>query len=191
MNFINLLTNLNNSFFSTLGRATNGWFIGLAARITFLAVLFFYFINSAKTKVGEGFTGFFQVQDGAYFQILGEAGMLNYEFDTANIPFFIDLIVYMGTYMEFLLPILIVLGLFTRIAAIGMLIFTFVQSYVDINVHKVDAGTIGKLFDRDSASLVMDQRALWVFLFLVLIFKGAGKLSLDSIVSKWWNNKIS
>lgn len=189
MALINTLTNLHSSFFSTLAKATRGWFLALAARFTFLAVLFFYFINSAKTKVGEGLSGFFQVQDGAYFQILGEQGMIAYEFDTANIPFYIDAIVYAGTYMEFLLPILIVLGLFTRIAAIGMMVFTFVQSYVDIKVHAVDAGTIGALFDREAGSLIMDQRALWVFLFLVLIIKGAGSISLDNFVSKWWQAK--
>lgn len=189
MALIQFLTNLHNGFFSKLHTLTHGWFLPLWARLTFLAVLFFYFINSAKTKVGEGFAGFFQIQDGAYFQILGEAGMVAYEFDTANIPFYIDAVVWLGTYMEFLLPILIVLGLFTRIAAIGMIVFVFVQSYVDIAVHNVDAKTVGALFDRDAGSLVMDQRALWILLFLVLVFKGAGKLSLDTIVSKWWNHR--
>lgn len=191
MPLVQFFTNLHHSFFKTLTNMTDGWLLGLLARFTFLAVLFMYFINSAKTKVGEGFAGFFSVQDGAYFQILGEAGMIAYEFDTANIPFYVDFIVYMGTYMEFLLPILIVIGLFTRIAAIGTIIFIIVQTYVDINIHNVDAGTIGALFDREASSLVMDQRALWIFLLIVLVVKGAGKLSIDTLASRWYSNKIS
>ena len=45
------------------------------------------------------------------------------------------LVVTVGTYSEFLLPVLIVLGLFTRIAALGMIGFTLVQSFVDITWH--------------------------------------------------------
>ena len=186
MRSINFLVGMHSSFFAALTKFANGWLIGLFARLTFLAVLYFYFLNSAKTKVGEGFFGFFQVQDGAYFQILTEKGMAAYDFDAANVPFFYDLIVYFGTYSEFILPLLIVIGLFTRVAAFGMIIFILVQSYVDIAFHGVDAATRGMLFDRDSASVIMDQRALWIFLLLVLALKGAGAISLDSMVSKWW-----
>ena len=73
------------------------------------------------------------------------------------------LIVIFGTLAEFALPLMIILGLFTRIAAIGMSIFVLVQSYVDIYVHKVDAGTIGALFDRDSASLVYGPASALAF----------------------------
>ena len=36
--------------------------------------------------------------------------------------------------------------------------------------------------DGASGSLIMDQRTFWVFLFVVLIIKGAGALSLDRII---------
>lgn len=179
MNFINAITRLHHAVFSKLSQIADAWLLGLLARVTFAAVLFLYFWNSAKTKIGEGLFGLFSIQDGAYFQILGETGMLAYDFDTANIPWYVDAIVAFGTWAEFALPLMIIFGLFTRIAAIGMSVFVLVQSYVDIHVHKVDAGTVGALFDRDSASLVMDQRALWLFLFAVLILKGAGAISLD------------
>lgn len=183
------LTRLHNSVFGLLHKWGDQWLVGLLARIVFLAVLFLYFWNSGLTKIGSGLFGIFQIQDGAYFQILGEAGMIAYEFDTANIPFYVDAVVAFGTWAEFILPLLIVFGLFTRIAAVGMSIFVLVQSYVDIAVHKVDAGTIGALFDRDSASVIMDQRTLWFFLFAVLFIKGAGALSLDTLVSRWWNGR--
>lgn len=191
MKLIETLKQLHDTLFATLNRLTSGWLTGLLARLTFLAVLFFYYVNSVTTKLGAGFAGIFQIQDSAYFQILGEEGMLAYEFDTANIPWYVDLVVALGTYMEFLLPVAIVLGLFTRIAAIGMIIFIFVQSYVDIAVHKVDAGTVGALFDRHSDSLIMDQRALWVFLLAVLVLKGAGSLSVDRLLGRWWENRTS
>jgi len=187
MTLISPLVRLHQSVFAALNRAADKWLLGLLARLAFAAVLFLYFWNSALTKIGEGVFGIFSIQDGAYFQMLGEQGMIAYEFDTANIPFHVDAIVAFGTWSEFALPLMIVFGLFTRIAAIGMTIFVFVQSWVDINVHQVDAGTVGALFDRISGSVVMDQRALWVLLFSVLILKGAGAISLDRLLAGWWS----
>lgn len=189
MRLIDRLVRLHHAVFTVLERWTAGWLLGALARFVFLAVLFFYFLNSARTKVGDGIAGFFKVQDGAYFQILTEQGMAAYDFDSANVPFYLDLIVYMGTYSEFLLPVLIVLGLFTRIAAIGMIIFVFVQSYVDIYLHKVNAETVGAWFDRESGALIYDQRALWVFVLLILVVRGAGALCLDRLLFSWWERR--
>lgn len=186
MKALSHIKTLHDSVFGAIEKIAGNWLVALLARLTFLGVLFFYFWNSGLTKIGEGLFGIFSIQDSAYIQILGEEGMLAYEFDTANIPWYIDLVVFMGTIAEFALPLMIVLGLFTRIAAAGMAIFIFVQSYVDIYVHKIDAGTIGTLFDREATSLVYDQRALWLFLLAVLIVKGGGSLSLDRLLSNWW-----
>jgi putative oxidoreductase len=190
MDFARTLIDLHRQVFSRLERAGDGWLIGLAARLTFLAVLFFYYLNSAGTKVGEGLAGFFMIRDGAYFQILTEQGLMAYDFDTANVPFHLDLVVWLGTYMEFLLPVLVVVGLFTRIAAIGMIVFVLVQSFVDINFHGVGADTAGMLFDRDSASLIYDQRTLWVFLLAMLAIKGAGALSLDRMLAPLLRSRL-
>lgn len=186
MKAIGPIKNLHDQVFGTIEKLAGNWLVGALARLTFFGVLFFYFWNSGKTKIGEGLFGIFNIQDSAYIQILGEEGMLAYEFDTANIPWYIDLVVFMGTMAEFVLPLMIVLGLFTRIAAAGMAIFIFVQSYVDIYIHKIDAGTIGTLFDREATSLVYDQRALWLFILAVLILKGGGNLSVDRLLSNWW-----
>ncbi|WP_193367193.1 DoxX family protein [Pelagibius marinus] len=162
----------------------DGWFLGLLARFLFAAVLLVYYLNSASTKVGEGIAGFFSVGDNAYFQILPSV-VEAYNYDASQVPFFpYDLIVIAGTYAEFILPILIVLGLFTRLAALGMIGFTLVQSYVDIVFHGVDAKTIGAWFDRFSDAAILDQRALWVFLLVTLVVKGAGAVSLDWVLGK-------
>ena len=174
------------------GRITRGldslfdaWLLGLLARFVFLAVLFVYFINSALTKVGDGVLGFFTIDDAAYFQIL-PAVVERFGYDASQVPVFpYGLIVFFGTYSEFLLPVLIVLGLLTRIAALGMIVFVFVQSYVDIVFHKADAATIGAWFDNVSNSAILDQRTLWVFLLLYLVLRGPGLISLDHVIGHW------
>ncbi|MEM6985258.1 MAG: DoxX family protein, partial [Pseudomonadota bacterium] len=92
--------------------------------------------------------------------------------------------VYAGTYAEFILPVLIVVGLFTRLAALGMIGFVFVQSFVDITGHHADAETIGAWFDRFSDATILDQRAMWVFLLAYLAIYGAGKLSIDQLLRR-------
>ncbi len=165
-------------------RKTEGWIPGLAARFVFAGVLFMYFFNSAKTKVEDLPDGFFQVKDNAFFQIIPSV-VERFDYDASQVPLIpYKLIVYVGTYAEFILPVLIILGLFTRISAVGMIIFVLVQSYVDINVHAVGEEATGALFDRFSNSTILDQRALWVFLLLYLAVYGAGKLSVDYLFSR-------
>jgi len=108
------------------------------------------------------------------------------------VPFFPwDIIVFAGTYAEFVLPILIVLGLFTRLAAFGIVGFIVVQSTVDIAFHGADAATIGAWFDHLSNAVILDQRALWVFLLVTLVVKGAGALSLDALLARTVNARVS
>ncbi len=174
-----LITNLHDKVFGFIQRGFENWFLGLFARLVFAAVLFFYFFNSAKTKIGEGALGFLTITDNAYFQILPSV-VEQYGFDVSQVPTFpYKLIVMAGTYGEIILPILILLGLFTRIAALGMIGFVLVQSYVDIAFHAADEKTIGAWFDRISDSAILDQRALWVFLLVYLVIRGAGAISLD------------
>lgn len=91
-------------------------------------------------------------------------------------------IVLAGTYAEFILPALIALGLFTRLASVGMIGFISMMSCVDISGHNADATTIGQMFDRLPYGIIMDQRLLWVFVLSILAIKGAGPLSLDRIL---------
>ncbi len=165
-------------------RKSEGWLPGLTARFVFAAVLFTYFFNSAKTKVGELPKGFFELQDNAFFQIIPTV-VERFGYDASQVPVFpYQIIVYAGTYLEFLLPVLILIGLFTRMAAVGMIVFVVVQSVVDITAHAVGPETVGAFFDKASNSTILDQRAMWVFLLLYLVVYGAGKLSIDYLVSR-------
>lgn len=174
-----LIGSLHDKVFGGIQRGFENWFLGFFARLVFAAVLFFYFFNSALKKIGEGPLGFLELTSGAYAQILPHIAE-SYNYDASQIPVIpYKLIVYAGTYGEILLPILIILGLFTRIAALGMIGFVLVQSYVDIAFHGVDGQTIGAWFDPTSNSAILDQRALWIFLLVYLVVRGAGAISLD------------
>ena len=179
-----MIIRLHDAAFGWLQRLLEGWFLGLLVRFVFAATLFLYFFRSAQTKVGEGVVGFFSVADGAYIQILPKV-MERVGYDTSQIALFPwGWMVYAGTYAEFVLPVLIVLGLATRLAALGMIGFVAVQTYVDIAQHAVKAETIGAWFDKDPSGLIADQRLFWVTLFAYLVVRGAGAVSLDGVLSR-------
>lgn len=179
---IGALLDLHDRFFRGLERLLDGWFLGLFARLIFAGVLLVYFLGSALTKIGPGPLGFLHLTPGAYIQIVPGA-MEAAGYDIAAVAFWpFGLIVHLGTYAEFVLPVLIVLGLFTRLAAFGMIGFVAVQSYVDIAFHDVDAATIGALLDRTSNSVIVDQRTLWLMPLVYLVVKGAGAVSLDGVL---------
>lgn len=184
---ISKLQKLYCAIFGTISRLAKGWFLETAARLVFLAVIFFYYINSFFTKVGEGFLGFFQIQGGAYYQIVPGA-MEASGGDPSAVSLISHLMVFFGTYAELILPVLIVVGLLTRAAALGMIGFMAVQTIVDIYAHGADEKTIGAWFDRFPDSLISDQRTLWVFVLLVLVIKGAGYLSLDNLLESRMKN---
>jgi len=165
--------------FDGLSGALDSWLPGLAARFVFASVLLAYYWHSAVLKLGDGVKGLFVLSDGAYIQILPSV-VEAADYDTSQIAFLPwGLIVHLGTYSEFLLPALVVLGLFTRLAALGMIGFIGVQSYVDIAFHHADAATIGAMFDRIQDAAILDQRLLWLFPLLYLVLRGPGLLSVD------------
>lgn len=173
--------------FGGLQRATDDWFIGLAARAVFASVLFVYFLSSALTKLGPGLFGFLSPPVGAYAQIL-PAMMQAVNFDASKVAFFpYGLIVLLGTWAEFVLPFLIVLGLFTRVASLGMIVFIFILSWVDITGHNADATVIGAPFDADPSAMISDQRLMWCFLLVVLVLRGAGAISLDAVLARTYS----
>lgn len=148
------------------------------ARLTFAAVLLVYFWGSALTKTGPGILGIFQPTSGAYIQIFPRA-VEAAGYDFSQLTGFHWLVVTAGTLAEYLLPLLIVVGLFTRMAALGMIGFVVVQSLTDVIGHGVGGDDLGAWFDRASSALILDQRALWVLLLTILVFRGAGPLSAD------------
>lgn len=179
---IRALTSLHDAVFGGLERATVPVMTTLA-RLLFAAILLFYYWNSGLTKLGDGVLGFLFPSDGAYIQIFPKTvEALGY--DTSQLGTFHWAVVVAGTWAEFLLPLLIVIGLFTRLAAAGMIGFVAVQTWVDLYGHGGIAheGTLGAWFDRFPDAIVLDQRAFWLFVLLYLVFRGAGPLSVDRLL---------
>ena len=172
---------LHNTVFSRLERLAAP-LIPLLLRVIFAATLFGYYWASAGTKVWDrrgdesGILDFFTLEAGVYAQMFPKA----FEaagYDTSKLGLGYDLIAIAGTYAEFALPLLIIVGLFTRLAALGMISFVVVQTLVDVTGH---GGEAGSLFD--SRYALIDERALWVTLLAVLVIRGAGALSLDRLL---------
>lgn len=187
---VEFLVELHYAAFSLLSRLCGTWFLGLAARLTFASVLLFYFWNSATTKLGDGPLGFLYPADGAYAQILPTL-LEKVGYDTTMIEFFpYGLIVLLGTWAEFLLPLMIALGLFTRASSLGFIIFIGVMTYVDITGHHVAPETIGHFFDRIQNSMIADQRLLWVFPLFYLTLRGAGSVSLDWVLWRIYQRRM-
>ncbi|MGV6847033.1 MAG: DoxX family protein [Marinibacterium sp.] len=143
------------------------------ARIVFLLVLFFYYWNSAMLKFdGSVFTP----SAGAFGQMFPKAAEAVL-YDVSQLTFVQRIVIFLGTVAEIVLPVLILIGLFTRLAALGMIGFVLVQTLVDVTGHGVG---LGAFFD--SAQGLIDQRTMWIFLLLVLVVQGAGPLSLDRLL---------
>ncbi|MDJ0638719.1 MAG: DoxX family protein [Paracoccaceae bacterium] len=148
------------------------------ARFVFAAVLLMYFWNSGLTKIPDGFANLLSPSFNAFAQIFPK-GAEAASYDVTQATGFQKFVVLSGTWAEFILPALVVLGLFTRAAALGMIGFVVVQSLTDIIGH---GGDTGAWFDNLSDAAILDQRAFWVFLLLYLVFKGGGPLSLDRFI---------
>lgn len=121
-------------------------FLALCCRISLAAIFFL----SARTKVD----GFLSVNDTAY-TLFAE------EYKVPLIP--PEIAAHMATYAEHLFPILLVLGLATRLSALGLLGMTAV---IQIFVYPDACPT----------------HLSWAALMLYLIGRGAGAVSLDKLL---------
>lgn len=154
------------------------------ARLVFAGVLLVFFWKSALTKL----SGPFSIDTGAFIQIFPRKfEALGY--DPSGFGVVEKLIVFAAAYGELILPLLIVIGMFTRIAALGMIVFVFVMTYVDVFAAK--HASLGRWFDNTAefdASLkgigLADSRSWWIFLLVFLVFKGAGPWSVDRVLFK-------
>jgi putative oxidoreductase len=115
------------------------------------------FWRSARTKVEDGSlltirdTTFYQFSDAPFNQVPLING---------------DLGAYVTTYTEHLLPVLLLLGLATRLGALGVLGMTLViQTFVF-----------------PEAAVWWQTHILWVAMALVLIVRGGGLFSLDRLI---------
>lgn len=180
---MNALVSIHNKIFD-LVEPLGDWLLPLFARFTFAATLLIYYWNSGLTKLGDGIFGLFKPSIGAYSQIFPKK-LEAVGYDVSQLGFFEWFVVMAGTYAEFILPLLIVIGLATRLASIGMIGFVIVQSLTDVYGHgATDLATLGAWFDNQASGVIMDQRLFWVFTLSVLVFKGAGVISFDALLRR-------
>lgn len=156
------------------------------ARLLFAATLLGYYWASAATKLGEGVLGIVRPSAGAYAQIFPRATEA-VSYDVSQLAVWHWAVVTAGTWAEFVLPLLVVLGLLTRLAAAGMIGFVVVQSWVDVTGHGLGPADVGAWFDRLPDAAILDQRAFWIFALLVLVLRGAGPVSLDRALARLRN----
>ena len=109
------------------------------------------FWRSARTKIDEG--SWFSISDTTYFL---------FQEEYSGVPLPSDFAAVMATVSEHLFPILLVLGLFTRLSAFALLCMTMV---IQIFVYPEAWWSV---------------HSLWVALALVLVMHGAGAISLDA-----------
>lgn len=161
--------------------AATGPVVGTLVRVTFAATLAGYYWASALTKIDGG-----AISINGYAQIFPKA-MEAVNYDASQLTLFHTLVVVAGTAAEFVLPALLILGLLTRLAALGMIGFVVVQTLTDLIGHGAlgQPETLGALFDRVPDSLILDQRLMWITLLATLIFTGPGPLSLDRLLTRW------
>lgn len=112
------------------------------------------FWRSGQTKIAEG--TWFTISDSAYYL---------FETEYKGVPLPPHLAAIMATTAEHVFPILLVLGLFTRGAALGLLGMTMViQIFVYPDAWWTD-------------------HSLWAAMQLALIVRGAGLFSLDNLLA--------
>jgi putative oxidoreductase len=113
------------------------------------------FWRSGRTKVDEG--SWLSVSDTAKFL---------FEEEYTGVPLPPEFAAYMATYAEHLFPILLVIGLFTRLSALALLGMTMV---IQIFVYPEAWWSV---------------HMIWAALALVLILRGGGSLSLDALLTR-------
>lgn len=113
------------------------------------------FWRSGRTKVDEG--SWLSVSDTAKFL---------FEEEYKNVPLPAEFAAYMATYAEHLFPLLLFIGLFTRLSALALLGMTMV---IQIFVYPEAWWSV---------------HIIWVALALVLIVRGPGAISVDALLAK-------
>lgn len=113
------------------------------------------FWRSGQTKIAEG--TWFTISDSAY-------ALFETEYNGVPLPSHLAAVT--ATVSEHLFPILLVFGLLTRFAALGLLGMTLV---IQIFVYPDAWWT---------------EHSLWIAMQLALIIRGAGMISLDAILGR-------
>lgn len=128
---------------------------GVALLLTRLALAGIFW-RSGRTKVAED--SLLQIDETQY-----------YLFEEFGLPLSPQIMVPMTVYAEFLLPILVVFGLATRLSALALLAMTMVIQLL--------------IFPE----AWWQTHSLWAAMALVLIVRGGGIFSLDALIAKMRN----
>ncbi len=139
-----------------VGLLSGRFFEGLALLFTRVA-LAGVFWRSYKTKVEEG--TWLQISEVQYFI---------FENEFSGLPLPTNIAVPMATYAEFLFPILLVLGLFTRFSALALMGMAIVI----------------QLFVFPTSDHFFGWAVTIIALALALISRGGGIFSLDALIAK-------
>jgi putative oxidoreductase len=94
-----------------------------------------------------------------------ESTLMLFEYEYAVPVLNFEVAAYLATFGEIVLPILLVLGLFGRKAAIGL----FIVNYVAV------------ISFEDMPAAALNEHVYWGILMLLVAIWGAGKLSLDNL----------
>lgn len=106
-----------------------------------------------------------KIEDGTWLEISDSTRFL-FEYEYTGIPLPTELSLYLATYAEHFFPVLLVLGLGTRLSALALLIMTLtIQLFVYPDAW-------------------WQVHSLWAALSLVLVTAGGGMLSLDELLRR-------
>jgi len=134
------------------------WVVNLAMRLVIFKV--FWFAVQTKitglTVAGQHFA-FWNITDNTFL-------LFDFEYGIPLLP--TELAAYAGTFGEFFLSLMILFGILTRFAALGLMIMTLVIQFF---VYPDAWWTV---------------HAYWVLPLLYLMKNGGGKISLDNILFK-------
>ena len=99
--------------------------------------------------------------------------LFEYEYVVPLIPF--ELAAYMGTAVELSMPVLLALGLATRFSALVLFVFNIIAvvSYPTLN------------------EIGIKDHQYWGLLLLLPLFHGAGKISLDHFINKYFTRNMT
>ena len=148
---MNAITAPYNRFVASLSAPWIDAIMLLFVRISLAGI----FWRSGRTKVDEG--SWLSISDSAKFL---------FEEEYKGVPLPPEFAAYMATYAEHLFPILLVIGLFTRVSALALLGMTMV---IQIFVYPEAWWSV---------------HMIWAALALVLILRGGGQLSLDALLTR-------
>jgi putative oxidoreductase len=88
------------------------------------------------------------------------------------------------------LPVLLVVGLATRIAASGMIGLIAMTAMIDIFARNAPPEVIGALFDASPYDPISDLRLLWITVLAVPAVLGGCGLSLDGLIRRLWHRGV-